>query len=823
MEQAHALAEEQQRRAEEQAKAATRLRRGLIAAASFAAIAVAAFVVAIVLRGQAKQQTQIATSRGLAVAAMSHLSDQLDLALLLSVQASLTAAPETFEARRALLTGLVSSSPLTTFLFGHTDDVESVAFHPDGKVLASGSRDKTVRLWNVTTHQSLREPFISSPIGGDQRVWSVSFSPDGKTLASSSYQEILIWDVETGRPRRNALTNQNQQASAGSPTATFSPDGKTLASGRGKTILLWDVATGQPHGEPLSYPTDVRRVAFSSDGKILGAYGLGDNTIQLWEVQTGKPHGQPLSGHTGSVEGLAFSPDGKTVAAGGLEDNTIWLWDIETGQRRGQPLSDRAGVREIAFSPDGKILASVSTAGTIQLWDIETGQQRGQPLISHRRGRVHSVAFSPDGKTLASGCEDGAVILWDILGRGSLGESLPLHIDRKVAFSPDGKTLASASCSNKEDSRCTQGEIHLWDITTGQPRGGPLTGPIDEVRSLAFSPDGKTLASCTCRKTGASHYCTEGEIHLWDVRAQQPRGGPLTGPTDEVLSLAFSPDGKTLASGSCRKREMRGVAFACVQGEIHLWDVLTQQPRGGPLTFPSDEIKSLAFSPDGKTLASGGNYIILWDIKTGQIRGKLTRYIDSPEVFHLAFSPDGKILASAGTEDNVILWEVETGQPRGEPLARHSGGLTYVVQGLAFSPDGKTLAAGVTDGTLRLWDVPTQQPLGPPLPIERPLPRVQRRALGKGVADSLLDLFSSTFVNSISNLAFSSDGKTLISGDSNGTLLQWSIDIDSWRTRACRIANRNLSRAEWQQHVQDESYKKTCPNLPIDPSVVGPQ
>jgi len=623
-------------------------------------------------RLEAKRQGRIVLSLQLAAQTLHHLDDQLDLALLLSLEANRLS--DLVEVRGNLLDGLEYNPCLTTFLHGHTDRVRSVAFSPDGNTLASGgSEDNTIILWDVATGQPIGQPLTAHT----NWVNSVAFSPDGKLLASGSEDRtIILWDTATGQPIGQPLTGHTDLVRG----ITFSPDGKLLASASyDGTIILWDVTARQPLSPPLIGHTDkVLSVAFSPDGKTLVS-GSADHMIILWDVATGQPIGQPLTGHADWVRSVAFSPDGEALASGSA-DGVITLWDVATRQPLGPPLSDHAGtVWSVSFSPDGKMLAWGSEDGSIILWDMATAQPIGQPLTGHKATAV-SVAFSPDGQTLASGGLDGVIILWDVAAHPRRGQPLTGHADwvRSVTFSPDGQTLASGS---------DDGTIILWDVAAGQRLGSPLTDHTDAVVSVALSPDGKTLAS--------SSYSI---IILWDVVSRQPIGQPLTGHTDWVRSVAFSPDGKTLASGSW-------------DNTVILWDVATGQPLGQPLTAHTDAVVSLAFSPDGKTLASGSkdNTIILWDVTTGQPLGQpLTDHTDW--VLSVAFSPDGKTLASGSADNTIILWDVVTRQPIGQPLT----GQNWVLS-VAFSPDDKTLASGSADGTIILWDVATRQPLGQPV------------------------------------------------------------------------------------------------------------
>jgi WD40 repeat protein len=287
-----------------------------------------------------------------------------------------------------------------TVLIGHNGSVESVAFSPDGKILASGSRDDTIKLWDVATGREIR-----TLQGHTGDVNSVAFSPDGKVLASGSWDKtIKLWDVATGTLLRTLKGHTDYVRSV-----AFSPDGKVLASGSfDNTIKLWDVATGREIRTLSGHTLDVASVAFSPDGRIL-ASGSVDTTIKLWDVATGALL-RTLRGHTGIVHSVAFSPDGKVLASGSWEE--VKLWHMATGSVL-RTLSGYTGwVRSVAFSPNGKVLASGSEDKTIKLWDVATGTLLG--TLKGHTGWVESVAFSPDGKILASGSWDGTILLWDV-------------------------------------------------------------------------------------------------------------------------------------------------------------------------------------------------------------------------------------------------------------------------------------------------------------------------------------------------------------------------------------------------------------------------
>jgi WD40 repeat protein len=752
--QALALAAEHEQRIAEQSRAATQL-RWLVAILVFVALS------AIGAAWYALTQARIASSRQLALQATSMLDDQLDLSLLLGLEAY--RASVTHEARNSLIAARAHSPYLTTFLRQHAHEIESLAFSPDGKLFASGScaslddnqlcLQGEIRLWDANERRPI-EPVLQGHAGS---TTSLAFSPDGKLLASGGCAElsaqrcrrgeIQLWDVANRRPIGPPLTGHTD----GVTSLAFSPDGKLLASGSwDKTIRLWDVADRRQQGTQLAEHTGtVSSVAFSPDGKLL-ASGSWDKTIRFWDVATHRLSGAPLVGHTNIVRSVAFSPDGKTFASGSV-DTTIILWDVTTHQPRRDALKEHSGaVISVAWSPDSKLLASGSLDQQIFLWDAATGRRVGPKLAGHTDA-VTSVAFSPNGKTLASGGEDTNIILWD------LGPQLPLlgHTGsvESVAFSPSNNLLASAA---------SDGKLLLWNIASHQPIDPPLSSGGKPLKSVAFSPNGKLLAS------GGNDVA----VRLWDVASRQPIDLPLTGHTRSVVSVAFSPDSQLLASGS-------------VDGTIILWDATSRQAIA-ELDAGGTAVESVAFSPNGKLLASGGHSgkVILWDIANRQALGQLISSTNN--VYSVAFSPDGALLATGGADQNIVLWNVATREQAGK-LTGH----TKSVYSLAFSPDGAVLASGSGDRTVILWDVRSQQRLGEPL-------------LGH--------------TDSVFSVMFSADGRRLSTGSQDGTVIPWDVgflqarDFASWQADICATVTRNMTNTEWRQYGNDLLLDRTiCP------------
>jgi WD40 repeat protein len=745
---------------------------------------------------EAERLARLARSGQLAAQSQVSLQVYPQRALLLALESARSTLsqgePESALARQALYDALANIGGAV--LKSHPNEIWTLAVSPDGRWLATGGRDCTVRLWRIATPMPPDPVLILGQVcreAGDTRyVSAVRFTPDGHWLAAADragWLHLFNLQAQPMPEGQSTWTHSYQQHQEEIDTLVASPAGGWLATGsRDDTIRLWPLLEDGVAGDPLllaAHQGDVNALAFDSQGARL-ASASNDDSVRIWAIPPLESYhrGQLVESyevgwHNGNVLTVAFSPDGLWLASG-ADDRSARLWRL-TGDDDQSPALELLGhegeLRAVAFSPNGRWLVTAGMDKTARLWDLRSQNipSSGLVLRGHDGGIV-SLTFDPSGRWLATASTDFTAWLWDLNQRdpGATPRQMRGHEGtvRAVGFSPDGAAFFTAS---------TDHSARAWDMRGPNLQIAPLllTGHERDVRALAFSSDGRWLASGSRDSTA----------RLWDLTSDDLPGSVRVArdPEDDILLLHFTPDGRhfataggsgivwlwdttsaDLATGavaltghSARITDLvistdgRWLASVERNGTLLVWSLATP---GDPIQFQRLQAQPgiqtyLTISSDGRWLASGGEdfTVRVWDLAADDPARTETILEGHQDVVRaVAFSPDGRWLASAGsTEDRAVhLWAItdEGATGNGPELTGHQG----AIQALAFSPDGRWLASSDSVPAARLWDLSAAD-----------------------VQASSIELRRHEF--EIQTLAFTSDSRWLVTASVDGSVRLW--------------------------------------------------
>jgi WD40 repeat protein/DNA-binding SARP family transcriptional activator len=753
------------RETERQQRTSRRL-RGLLGAA--VALLVAALLAAVLAAhewGTAQGQTTAAIAQRLGAQALAE--PRLDRALLLAREG--VNLDDSVATRSNLLAALLRSPAAVAVLRGGGARILDDALSPDGRTLVTRSDNGSVAFFDTRTLREVGPRFAGtgsiSHCGAIVRpVRALGFSPDGRTVAvgegdtSGNGSELFLLDTSTHRTR--AIVRDR---AAVIPDVAFAPDGRTLFTGEAVSCAGGPpdqviVARRATDGRELRRSHTIvagRFVGLAKGGRLLLVIS-GDARSLLLDARTLQTvRTIPLGG------AAALSP-AADLAAFGSDDGSVTVTELATGARR--PMQRRATGRvlALAFNRKGDVLATTSDDGSVGVWDLPTASLR-ERLVGHS-GAALGPVFNTDGDTLYTGSSDGSEIVWDVGGERRLGQ--PFRVDpvpaageglliaarnasTAVATSPDNTLFATSPAP---------GRVTLWRAAH-QTVLADLRGPFGYVVSLAFSHDGRLLAV-----TGNAPNTV-----VWNV-ATRRIVGILRSPVHAgAAGVAFSPDDRLLATS--------GVGTLTQPALLRVYNLRTGRLIVN-VVMEHDTLQDLDFAPDGRLLASAGldGKIVVWNIA----RRRLERTIaHGNPILTIRFSPDGRSIVTGDLSGTVDFWDPLSGRRVGLTL----GGQNGHVYSVAYEPDGRELVTVSGDGKLRLWDLSSGRLLGSPLP----------GADTGGWGTSFRD------------------GKRTIAVFGDGTGVIWNIDPSAWKAKACRVANRNLTPAEWHDFLPQRKYRQSCP------------
>lgn len=735
-----------------------------------------------------RDAARVALARQLVAQSQALLDENLDLSLLLAVEAVSLGGEEELE--QNLVEVLAYSPNLAQFLHLPESDYSSylrAGLREDG-LLAMGD-DASITFWDVHTGQRTDHPEIASRVNTQSRI---VFSPDGSKLATISVPD----DAEDSRdtPLMGSLRSteiyriedgqllQTFPSDVFASTVVFSPDGSLLTTVGLSRTEIWDVESGQLvqtlEGGELAF------ISFSPDSQLVAGSGAGGRLF-VWDLSSGEVITN-LPAPQNEIYATAFSPDGRflvTASAGG----SIRFWETEDWSSISQAIPAHDGPFLLAFSPDGATVVSAGEDGVVRRWLVASGEELGQPMRGHQAGTIVGVTYAPGGETLLTGMTVGTanerkpqVIAWKFPYRSLFG-----HDDQilGVALGPEESMITSVAMDGKALRWSGNGQFPYMVAAMDWSLDGNWWG-------AALAPDGQRIARGS----------RQGPVVMYDGNTGE-KILTLDEPPLPIAGIDFTTDSRWIAGAGCGVGSL--TPQRCDTGRTWVWDAESGDVIGMTNFTDANMVHNdVAISDDGRLVASGtfvidgdASRIVLWDVATGELLAEQeAQAVGSSGVFGLAFSPDGTLLTGNGPREFTI-WEIGDGGQLSERFTLQN---VHNVTAAAFSSDGRRLATGQIDGTVALWDVETGSSLA-----------VDENAQSGG----------------ITALRFNDDGSLLVSGSQTGRLVLHNIDQMLSSTEngglttveaACVRANRNLNQAEWQRYFGDEPYRETCPDLALE-------
>jgi WD40 repeat protein/DNA-binding SARP family transcriptional activator len=656
--------------------------------------------------------------------------------------------------------------------------------------LSPGPRDSAELLLKTDLDPRLRRIMY----GVNGAIYGVHLQADeASVLAHNEFGSVLLWDENGRQNTLLAATVEEQQG------VVFSPRGSRVATWRGGgPITVRDGETTAPLFEIASPDGGLYNIAFSQDDSRLVVFWENER-FQIWETESGAlveefTVGEYATNLVKQSMPAVVTPDGHVIVLADEKDNIplIVLWDIAADEAVATlPQNHTDEVHQVSVSPDGNLLATASYDGSVRLWDTTTGAQHGEALLGHT-ARALSVAFSPDGSTLVSGGADDQAILWDVATGQQKGAPLRGHSNavRAGAFSTDGAMLVTGD---------SDGRALVWDVGMIQE----LRGHSDRVRAMLLSPDERTLVTAGFDK----------EIIVRDAATLRIERQIATDHQNAILNAAYSPDGATFATVDAG-------------GLLVLWDTATWTPRHVLRSEVQNQLLGLAFSPDSQRVATGAfnGIVAVHDVITGAPVVAPFQAHENGWAMSLVYSPDGQRLYSGSSGQTIRMWDANTFAQIGEPLEGHTNWVTDLI----ISPDGTELVSASSDETIRVWDAQTGEPLGEPLVGHgRPVWSINFRTVNGDLALASIgadgkviwwDWATRTPLGpplqtgkETEWMRLSADGERLLVSFMNSVVSVIDADLTPWPERACAIANRNMTEAEWANYLPTLPYQASCP------------